>query len=134
MRTLYKIFIICLILTITAALLINLFHVEFGHKDFWIKHDIFFLFFIAIFPRLTLFFSSVPFGGLFWWLGFFFAPRLLVAVLATVAYWYTNPILVIIAWLFVLGGESGEKTVVYRTIRVNRDSPRRMRNITPGDV
>lgn len=35
-----------------------------------------------------------------------------MAVLATIAYWEQNPILVVISWLMALGGESGEKVVV----------------------
>ncbi len=34
-----------------------------------------------------------------------------MAFLATIAYWKTNPVLVIIAWLVALGGESSEKKV-----------------------
>lgn len=41
-------------------------------------------------------------------------PRFLIAYLATVAYWQTNPILVVIAWLVALGGESSEKTAFIR--------------------
>jgi len=33
----------------------------------------------------------------------------LVAVLATLAYWYQNPFLVCVAWLTAFGGESSEK-------------------------
>jgi hypothetical protein len=68
-------------------------------------------------------FSSVPFGGVIWWLGFIFTPRILVSVLATIAYWQQNPILVLISWFVALGGESGEKyyirtrTTVYRPKR-----------------
>jgi hypothetical protein len=96
--------------------------VEFGNTDFWQGRGIFFgfwfLIFITIFPRLTLFFSSVPFGGIFWWLGFFFAPRLLVAFLATIAYWKQNPILVVIAWLVAIGGEGTEKVMLSRPGKV----------------
>jgi hypothetical protein len=87
-------------------------HIPFGQINFWNRHGIFFLFFIAFFPRLTLLFSSVAFGGPFWWLGLLFAPRILVAVLATPAYWHTNPGLVIIAWLVAMGGESSEKMLI----------------------
>jgi hypothetical protein len=114
MRTLLKILIIFLGITIASTILINYFDVQFGDVDFWNIHGIFFLVFMAIFPRLTLLFSSVPFGGLFWWLSFFFAPRFLVAILATVAYWNTNKILVIISWLFAVGGESSEKYYIHR--------------------
>ncbi|RYF49570.1 MAG: hypothetical protein EOO38_07590 [Cytophagaceae bacterium] len=82
--------------------------------NFWDVHGILFLIFMCFFPRLTLIFSSVAFGGIFWWLGFIFAPRLLVAILATTAYWQTNPILVIISWFWALSGETAEKTVVTR--------------------
>lgn len=94
-----------------VVLMTNVFGVEFGHSNFWDHHGILFLIFIAIFPRLTLLFSNVASGGLVWWLGWLFAPRILVAVLATLAYWYQNPILVVIAWLAAFGGESSEKYV-----------------------
>jgi hypothetical protein len=100
--------------------------------NFWDHHGILFLIFITLFPRLTLFFSSVPFGGILWWLGFIFAPRILVAFLATVTYGMSNPILVAISWVVALSGESGEKYYVKKRIRVvrtSRNSPRKS-----GDV
>lgn len=112
MKTLFKFALVFLILSIATALLPNWMDISFGDTDYFQKHGWLFLLFISLFPRLTLLFSSVPFGGLFWWLGFFFAPRLLVAILATVAYWETNPYLVTISWLIAWGGESGEKYVV----------------------
>lgn len=45
-------------------------------------------------------------------------PVFLVAYLATMAYWQTNPVLVVISWVMAIGGESSEKTVV-----INRGSP-----------
>jgi hypothetical protein len=120
MKTLIKMLILFLIITIASTILINSFGVEFGETNFWEVHGVLFLVFITIFPRLTLLFSSVAFGGLFWWLGFIFAPRFLVAILATIAYWHTNKILVIISWLFAIGGESSEKYYVHRyTVRRN---------------
>jgi len=80
--------------------------------NFWDNHGVLFIFFMFFFPRLTLFFSSVASGGLLWWLGFIFAPRLLVAILATFAYWETNTVLVIITWFWAIGGEGTEKKVV----------------------
>ena len=109
-----RLLLLFLALTGAFALSSQLLKLEFGQSNYWDHHGIFFLFFVALFPRLTLLFSSVPFGGFLWWLGFFFAPRLLVAVLATLAYWHANPILVMIAWLVALGGESSEKTWVIR--------------------
>ncbi len=100
------------------------FKVEWGYVDFFQKHNFLFLIFISFFPRLTLLFSSVPFGGFLWWLGFFFMPRLLVAVLATLAYGKTNPLLVGIAWVVAISGEvmekrkiSNSKRFVFRTYR-----------------
>lgn len=104
-------------LAVVGALFLLGYPLELENSNFWNNHGVFFLIFITIFPRLTLLFSSVPFGGLFWWIGFFFAPRLLVAILATLNYWQQNPVLVIIAWIVALSGETGEKTVVTRKYR-----------------
>lgn len=84
--------------------------------NFWDVHSIIFLIFMFFFPRLTLFFSSVPFGGLFWWLGWILTPRLLVAILATTNYWDTNTILVIITWFWAMSGESVEKRGAHKSI------------------
>ncbi len=71
--------------------------------DFWQVHGLWFLIFITLFPRLTMLFAvAVPFGWLAW-LGWFFMPSLLIAILATIYYWPTNPILCIVAWFFALG-------------------------------
>ena len=80
--------------------------------NFWDVHGLLFVVFMFAFPRLTLLFSSVATGGLLWWLGFIFAPRLLVAILATTYYWQTNPILVVCTWIWALSGETAEKVVV----------------------
>lgn len=78
-------------------------------KSFWEVHGVLFILFMFFFPRLTLLFSSVASGGLLWWLGWLITPRLLVAILATSAYWHTNTVLCIMAWFWALGGESCEK-------------------------
>jgi hypothetical protein len=99
----------------------TLFGADLGTTDYWQVHGVWLLAFLTFFPRLTLLFSSIPFGGFFWWLGWIFAPRLLVATLATLAYWQTNPFLVTISWLVAIGGESAEKyTVRQRVVRVIR--------------
>jgi hypothetical protein len=103
-------------------------------NNFWNHHGIFFLIFITLFPRLTLLFSSVAFGGLFWWLGFFFAPRILVAVLATMSYMNSNPILVLISWIVALSGESTEKYTLRRNVRFYRSAPRSASPLDTGDV
>jgi hypothetical protein len=84
--------------------------------SFWLHHGLWFILFMCFFPRLTLLFSSVPFGGLFWWLGWLFAPRLLVAILATYNYGHTNLILVVLTWIWAFAGEGTEKTVVVKTV------------------
>ena len=110
-------------LAVTSVMFGN-FEFQFGTVDFFSKHNFLFLIFISFFPRLTLLFSSVAFGGFFWWLGFLFMPRLLVAVLATMAYGKTNPMLVAISWVVALSGEvmekkklSGSRNFVFRTYR-----------------
>ena len=85
--------------------------------NFWHVHGIFFLFFIAVFPRLTMLFAVAgPFGWLTW-LGWLFLPHVTVAILATVAYWHTNPVLCVIAWLFALGGTTAEGKTARKGIR-----------------
>ena len=88
--------------------------------NFWDHHGVFFLIFITLFPRLTLLFSSVPFGGFFWWLGFIFAPRFLVAILATTHYLQSNPILVAISWFVAISGELGEKRFFKKRVVIVR--------------
>ena len=76
--------------------------------DFWQQHGILFLLGCALFPRITLlFFSGVTFG--FWIIvGWLFVPHVTVAILASMLYWDTNPILVIIAWIVALVGTGSE--------------------------
>lgn len=96
--------------------------------SFWDKHGFFFILFMFFFPRLTLIFSSVAFGGFFWWLGWIFAPRLLVAVLATFAYLHTNPALVFFSWVWAATFEVFEKRGARWTIRTPH-SPFRLKFI-----
>lgn len=56
---------------------------------------------LALLPRLTLLFIG-PWFTVVMWLGWFFWPQLLIAVLATAAYGKTNPFLVALAWVWVL--------------------------------
>jgi hypothetical protein len=122
MKTIFKIALIFLALTGASTLLYNYTDVQLGTINYFDKHGWIFLFSIALFPRLTLLvsgliFNTIAFGGLFWWLGFFFAPRILVATLATISYWNTNKVLVIFSWLIALGGESSEKFVTYKKFK-----------------
>lgn len=115
MRSFWRFLIAFLAITGAVALATSQFGVRFGHFNFWNYHGVLFLIFITLFPRLTLLLSSVPTGGVLWWLSWLFIPRLLVAVLATLNYWYQNPFLVVISWLVAFGGESSEKyAVVHR--------------------
>jgi hypothetical protein len=135
MKTIFKICIIFLALTGASTLIYNYTDIQFGKVDFFVKHDWYFLIFVALFPRLTLlvsglFFGTVEFGAFVWWLSFFFAPRLLVATLASIAYWYTNPVLVILGWLVALGGESSEKIITYNRMR----SPQNFKTYSGGET
>ena len=91
--------------------------------DFWDVHGIFFLIGAALFPRLTMLFAvSAPFG-LLAWIGWAFVPHLTVAILATMYYWDTNPVLCVIAWFFAFGGTGGEGKVVTSTARRRSKPP-----------
>jgi hypothetical protein len=114
MNLFIRVLIVFLIITGATSILVDQFSVSLGQTDYWDYRGVFFLLFITLFPRLTLLFSSVPFGGVFWWLGFFFAPRILVAILATLAYWEHNQVLVTMSWLIALGGETSEKFAASR--------------------
>jgi hypothetical protein len=88
--------------------------------DFWQHHGIWFIVFMFFFPRLTMLFATV-WGGWLWWLGWLFAPRLTVAILATTYYWDTNTVLVVLTWFWAFSGEGAEKTVATSGYRkVNR--------------
>lgn len=107
--TVFKGVAIFFVLLVATSVMMDVLNTQFGSVDFFQKHGVMFLIFITIFPRLTLLFSSVATGGFLWWLGFIFCPRILVASLATVSYFHTNPVLVVISWLVALGGEAMEK-------------------------
>jgi hypothetical protein len=112
---LMKSFAIFFVLLVATSVMMDVLKTDFGTINFFQKHGVFFLIFVTFFPRLTLLFSSVATGGVFWWLGFIFCPRILVASLATVSYFHTNPILVIISWVVALGGETAEKAGLGRS-------------------
>jgi hypothetical protein len=112
-----KFIIILILLCVLTNLSLAFFNIHFGETDYWSVHGFFLLVFLAFFPRLTLLFSSIPFGGLLWWLGFIFCPHYLVAILATLNYGHTNPILVTLSWIVALGAESSEKYIIHRQVR-----------------
>lgn len=78
------------------------------HMNFWESHTLLFCIGMYFFPRLTLFFAT-PWGGIFWWLGFIFLPRLMVALLATTYYGSTNPLLCLFVWFWALRGDFVEQ-------------------------
>lgn len=93
---------------------------------FWSAHahPLLLLFGLAVFPRLTTLFVGGPFG-LLHWLGWLFAPHLLVAVLATARYWDTDPLLCVVAWFFAFAGTGGEGKATQRVVVVRRRRDRR---------
>lgn len=68
---------------------------------------------LAMFPRLTLLLAGFVTGGMAWWLGWIFAPHLLVGFLS-IPYWNTNPDLVVCAWILALSGTGVEVNFVRR--------------------
>ena len=83
--------------------------------SFWDVHGLIYLIGLAVLPRITLFLSGTVWGFALlptpWpvlaWIGFFVSPSLVIAMLATMRYWDTNPILCVIAWLIFAGKLSG---------------------------
>lgn len=131
LHKLFKLILIFIAISFGVLIATQYFNVELGSENYWDHHGLFFLVFLATFPRLTLLFSNVVSGGLLWWLGFIFAPRVLVATLATLAYWQQNPILVTIAWLVAVGGESSEKYII---VKRSRRGARFPQNAPAGEV
>jgi len=83
--------------------------------DFWDIHGFWFVFFMCFFPRLTCLFATAI-GGFWWWIGLIFCPRFMVAILATITYWHTNPVLVVITFLWACGGEGCEKKTACKCV------------------
>ena len=82
--------------------------------DFWQVHGAWFILFMCFFPRLTMLFATAGGGGFLYWLGWLFAPRLTVAILATYFYGHTNTALIAFTWAWALAGETTEKRVVVK--------------------
>ncbi|MDF1752170.1 MAG: hypothetical protein P1U89_05255 [Verrucomicrobiales bacterium] len=88
--------------------------------NFWDHHSWLFVVAMFFFPRLTMLFATSFGSGFLYWIGWLFAPRLTVAIIATMLYSDTNIILVVLSWFWALGGESAEKrTVITTTNRQN---------------
>lgn len=127
-------FIFIFISLCVISVLFSTFGFELRHENYWQHHGILLLVFLSLFPRLALFFSSIPFGGFFWWLGFFFFPRYLIAFLATLNYWHQNPFLVTIAWFIAIGGESTEKYYIRRKVYYYKKPPQRYDDVIDVEV
>lgn len=116
-----KRFLLIFIALCVFSVLFSFLGLDLRYENYWQYHGFLLLVFLAFFPRLALLFSSIPFGGLFWWLGFFFFPRYLIAILATVNYWHGNPLLVTLSWFIAIGGESTEKYYIKRKVYRGRN-------------
>ena len=115
-------------LILAVAALTYLQTIELKHLDFFKEHGKYSIMLLAgltLFPRLTLILSSIPSGGLFWWLALIFCPRYLIAILATFNYFYENPLLVTMSWFLAIGGESSEKYFIHRQYRFRTYGPSR---------
>ena len=89
---------------------------------FWQHHGILFLLGATFFPRLTMLFATPLHFGVLSWLGWAFAPHLLVAILATTFYWSTDPFLCVMSWVVALGGTGGEVKGSHHVATRNRRS------------
>ena len=85
-------------------------------NDFWDYHGLWFILFLLLFPRLTMLFATV-WGGFLWWIGWFFIPHLTVAILATINFWDSNPVLVILTWIWACIGDIGDTAVGYNVTK-----------------
>lgn len=54
------------VLMVATTMMMDIFKTEFGTIDYFQKHGVFLLAGLAIFPRLTLLFSSIATGGFLW--------------------------------------------------------------------
>ena len=85
-------------------------------SGFWAHHGLVFLVGLTVFPRLTVWFASAITGGFWFWAAFLLWPRLVIAVIAAVFFWKTNPVLVVAAIVVAVSGESTEKKEGYHAI------------------
>ena len=88
--------------------------------DFWETHTLWFVLAMFAFPRLTMLFATTFGGGFWYWVGWFFAPRSTVAIIATMLYAETNTALVVAAWLWAISGDFTERSMVERTVKPSK--------------
>jgi len=130
----FRLLMIFVVLAASSILAIAFLGVELSRANYWDDHGFLLLIFLTFFPRLALLFSSIPFGGVFWWLGFIFCPHSLVAILATLSYWPTNPFLVCLSWFIALGGEFWEKYYLKKRVRRYEPRDKKIIDIYPADA
>ncbi len=80
--------------------------------NFWDTHTALFILAMFFFPRLTMLFATTFGGGFLYWLGWFFVPRITVAIIATHLYGNTNTTLVVLTWFWAITSEFSEKILV----------------------
>lgn len=73
--------------------------------NFWDVHGVLFIVVMYFFPRIAMLLATTVGGGILYWVGWLFVPRLTVAILASHCFWVTNPVLVILTWLWALAKE-----------------------------
>ncbi len=81
-------------------------------SSFWETHTIWFVIAMHFFPRLTMLFATTFGGGILYWLGWLLAPRLTVAVIATILYLETDPVIVAltVCWCILTSDSDGRGT------------------------
>ena len=89
--------------------------------NFWTYHGFLLLIGLTLFPRLSLLICNIP-TGFFFWISWFIFPRLVIAFYASMYYFDTNPILVLLSWIIALSGESTEKSYGYKMKNKSRKS------------
>lgn len=74
--------------------------------NFWDVHGLWFILFLFLFPRLTMLVTGIfaTFMGFWFFLGWIFVPRIVIAVLATTYYWDTNAFLCFLTWFWAITG------------------------------
>ena len=84
--------------------------------NYWDVHGWWFLFFMLVFPRITMLVSGICFmtwlHPVLFWFGWVLTPRFVGAILATWFYFHTNPVVCIFAWIAALGVSVGQKKII----------------------
>jgi len=88
-------------------------------------HWFLFMFFMFIFPRLTMLVTGICFFPwthiVLFWFGWLLTPRLVVAILATFFYFHVNPILCVFTWIWAFSAGHTENRAI-KNINIERKS------------